>query len=428
MDTHWSPTTKYIVAVGMVLAGIGVLYISRPILGFVILAGILAFLTYPIVRYLNRRLRFPRGLATITAYLLLGLVLALVPVILTPVAIDAVSAINVNTFVNWLQARAIGLESWLVSVRAVEAYQYQVSLAPVVDPILDFLAGTTPNELPSLERLLGLIPSALGSVTDLAGYLAGIISSFALAIFLTVVTSVYLSIDSARFYRGFMEMVPAAYQEELRTLLGSVARVWSAYFRGQITVSLILALMTWVGATAIGLPAAFLLGIAAGVLALIPNLGPILSFIPAVIVALVQGSTYLPLSNLTFALVVALLYLIIQQLEGNLITPRIVGQAVDLPPVLVLLGVAVGASTAGLLGAVLAAPVLATGRVLTIYAWNKLTDRDPFCQLELERPEPKQLDLRPLVRAVRSAYWRARDRSRRLLSTLARPARTDEEE
>ena len=133
-------------------------------------------------------------------------------------------------------------------------------------------------------------------------------------------------------------------------------------------------------------------------LALIPSLGPVLALIPAVIVALVQGSTYLPVSNTTFVIIVLGLYLIIQQIEGNLITPRIVGQAIELPPVVVLVGVLVGTTVAGLPGTVLAAPIIATGRVLTTYALNKIMDREPFYRLETKKVEPVQL--RPLAESM----------------------------
>jgi predicted PurR-regulated permease PerM len=424
MDTKWSPTTKYIVTVGFVLVGIVVLYLSRPVLGILIFAVILAFLINPIVRLFNTRLRFPRGLAVITAYLLVGLAVATVPIIITPIAIDAIRAINFGALFDWLQGQLAGLEDTLLRIRTVHLLGVPISLASAVDPILEVLAGTTPQELASPERLLDLIPSALDSVTSVARFLASTISSVALTLFLTLIISVYVSLDAARFYREVITLIPKAYQQELRILLGKIAHVWSAFFRGQITVSLILALITWLGATAIGLPGAFILGMTAGLLALIPNLGPVLAVVPAVIVALVQGSTYLPVSNQTFTLIVLGLYLVIQQLEGNLITPRIVGQAVDLPAVVVLAGVVIGTSAAGLLGTVLAAPILATARVLSIYSANKIFDRDPFFQLGPAPPPPPS---RPVTESVRSAYGRLQEQYR-LIADAALPWPGEEEE
>jgi len=423
MNTKWPPTTKYIVAISFVLVGVVVLYISRPVLSIAIAALILAFLTYPVVHFLHTRWRFPRGLAVITNYLVLVLVLTLIPAIITPIAIDGIRAIEVGTWVDWFQTQLAGLESQLMSIRTIQIFNFQLSLAAAVDPILEALAGATPSEVASLERLLDLIPSAFSSVTSLAGFLATTISSITLTVFLTLIIAIYLSIDAGRFYRGAIALAPEAYRDEYRTLMKKTAHVWSAFFRGQITVSLILATITWLGATAIGLPGAFILGLTAGVLALIPSLGPILALIPAVIVALVQGSTYLSVSNLTFALIVLGLYLLIQQLEGNLITPRIVGQAIDLPPVVVLVGVVVGTSAAGLFGAVLAAPIIATGRVLATYAWNKMLDREPFFQLESKQPPTPS---RPLRETAHSAYKHLQEFYRRLVS-VARPRPGDKE-
>jgi predicted PurR-regulated permease PerM len=157
-----------------------------------------------------------------------------------------------------------------------------------------------------------------------------------------------------------------------------IRRVWVAYFRGQLVLSLTIGLIIGVGAATLGLPGAPLLGILAGLLEVLPNIGPVLAAIPAILLALVQGSSVLSVSNLVFALIVALFYIIVQQLENNIIVPRLIGQAVDLPPILVMAGVLVGASVGGILGAFMAAPIIATGRILAQYAYNKIVGRPPF--------------------------------------------------
>jgi predicted PurR-regulated permease PerM len=423
MNTQWRPATKYIVGIALVLVILAVLFLAGPFLAVIILAGILAFLLLPIVRFLQKRLRFPRGVAAITTYVLLIVVLALVPVLLVPVAIDAVRDINVDAFVSWLQERATMLEDFLQSIRTIQILQFRISLAPIVDPVLEILAGTTPEELPSIERLLGYITGALGPLTTVAGVVATYISSIAFYTLMTLVVSVYLSIDAPRYYHALIDMVPDNHREEFQTLLGKVLHVWSAYFRGQITVILILSLISWLGGTAIGLPGAFLIGITTGILNIIPSLGAILSFIPAGIVALVQGSTYLPVSNFTFLLIVAGLFVLIQQLEANLITPRIVGGAIDLPPVVVLLGVLIGTSAVGLLGTILASPTIATFKIMGTYSWNKILDRDPFYNLEPQPPPPP----RPshLVQTALATYEQLQERYQQLAGELQG---SDEEE
>jgi len=93
-----------------------------------------------------------------------------------------------------------------------------------------------------------------------------------------------------------------------------------------------------------------------------------------VIVALIQGSDVLAVNNFTFALLTVGIYFIIQQFENNLLVPRIIGNSVNLHPVVVICGVVVGASVGGILGAFLAAPVIASLRMLGSYVYNKLID------------------------------------------------------
>ena len=141
---------------------------------------------------------------------------------------------------------------------------------------------------------------------------------------------------------------------------------------------IMIGVVTWIGGTAIGLPGAFALAVIAGVMELIPNLGPFLAAIPAIIVALIQGSTYLGVSNLVFALIVIGLYILIQQLENTFIVPRILGEAVDLHPLVVMIGVLVGANVAGILGTLLAAPIIASIREIVRYLYAKILGEDPF--------------------------------------------------
>lgn len=83
-------------------------------------------------------------------------------------------------------------------------------------------------------------------------------------------------------------------------------------------------------------------------------------------------------SNLAFAGLIVLFYILMQQVENNLIVPRMLGDAVELSPLVVMTGAVVGASIGGILGVMLAAPVIATGRVILIYLYRKLLDQEPF--------------------------------------------------
>jgi hypothetical protein len=129
------------------------------------------------------------------------------------------------------------------------------------------------------------------------------------------------------------------------------------------------------------MPGALIFGILAGLLEVVPNLGPILAMIPAVITALLQGSTVLePLGvgPVGFALITVGIYFLIQQLENNILVPRIIGDSINLHPIVVICAVAVGFSIGNILGALLAPPIVATSRVVGSYLHAKLLDYPPF--------------------------------------------------
>ena len=120
----------------------------------------------------------------------------------------------------------------------------------------------------------------------------------------------------------------------------------------------VVGVIVWIGNLILGTPQALFLGVVAGLLEVIPSLGPILATIPAVILALLFGSAHLPVENWAFALIVIAFYILVQVIENQLLVPYILGDAVDLPPLIVIIGVVIGGSAFGLLGVFLATPVI----------------------------------------------------------------------
>jgi predicted PurR-regulated permease PerM len=377
---EWSPATKRIVAIAGILIGIFVIYISQSVLPFILVAAILAFLLNPIVLFFHTKLRMPHWLAVILTYILLIVMLLLVPLIATPAVVNAVTAIDID-IVDFLVKTSTSLQHSLQDIRYVEILRFQLDLSPVVDPALETLAGVVPQALiPSAQQIYNSIPSAVELATGVASTVVGTVLWAILAFVFTLIYAIYISLDFPHFGHTFWELVPDPYRAEYRRLWYEVRSVWAAFFRGQLILGLTVGMLVAIGDTALGVPGALVLGILAGLLEALPNIGPVLAAVPAVILALLQGSSVLSVSNLVFALIVVAFYFVVQQLENNIIVPRIIGQAVELPPILVMAGVVVGASFGGILGAFMAVPVMATGRVVAQYAYNKLLGRPPFPQ------------------------------------------------
>jgi predicted PurR-regulated permease PerM len=184
----------------------------------------------------------------------------------------------------------------------------------------------------------------------------------------------------------YADLIPPGYGPELTGLISRIRRSWTGFLRGQIFLMFVIGTITWLGGSILGLPQALLLGVIAGLLELIPSVGPVLAAIPAVLMALLFGSTHFDINHLVFALIVVAFYALVQLLENQILVPRIMGDAVDLPPLVVLIGTIAGASAFGILGALLATPVVATGNLVFRYVYQKIIEAPPAPPPPEEKP------------------------------------------
>jgi hypothetical protein len=201
-------------------------------------------------------------------------------------------------------------------------------------------------------------------------------------------------------------LAPPGYRRDFVRLREKITEVWNAFLRGKLVLGGIVAVMTFVVCLIIGMPYAVVLSLIAGVLEMVPSIGPTLAAIPAVIVALLQGSLHLGLSNVWFAVLAAGCYSMIQQIENNLLVPKILGRNLRLHPLVVTVAFVIGGNVAGILGMLLAAPVVATLFIIVRYVFDRLYDRDPFPD-EDEEPEPQSR----MSRWLRRTWSRVRDSS-----------------
>lgn len=359
MSTRWSTATKFwVLTVGTVLAA-ATLYRLRSILPLVGLAVVLAYILNPLVDEIHRRT--PAGRTLITALVYLGLLALLitVPAIFTPRILEEARAIDrelIQDIISNIIAR-------------VQAYSEDSEIV---------LLGFTLDLAPAYAQLIDYLRNVSGTVASSSlGFLLNFASGFAstlLGLFLMLVLSFYLVKDSPLIADYLKNLIPPPYRDEATGLTDEINQVWRAFFRGQLLLVAVVGFVTWLGLFILGVPNALILGAVAGLLEIIPNLGPVLAAIPGVLVAYFQGSTHLALSPGWFALVVLLLYAVIQQVENTILVPRIIGGSVHLHPVVVLVGVLAGAAIAGILGIFLAAPVLATVHVISSYIYNKLLE------------------------------------------------------
>jgi predicted PurR-regulated permease PerM len=200
---------------------------------------------------------------------------------------------------------------------------------------------------------------------------------------LIFVVSLYIAKDSPQLGQTISNLAQQpGYRRDAERLMRDFIKIWDAYLRGQVILGIVIGMVVSLCLSLLGVRYALGLGLLAGVLEFLPVVGPLVSTVAAVIMAFFQADNYLGLGSLNYAATILIVMIVIQQVENNLLVPRIVGDALDLHPLVVMISVIMGASLAGILGAILAAPVVASLKLFGAYAWRKLLDLPPF-------PEPE---------------------------------------
>jgi predicted PurR-regulated permease PerM len=306
-------------------------------------------LSFP-VRFLARFL--PRGLSILLSFLLVVGLFVLAALYLVPLVAEQFAAL----------VRAVpGIAT------AVERY-----VSDVLDSLQNRgLVPSDPQELVSRVRddLVSTVRSVAGNVLGGAlGFVFGTFG-FVLTLFGVVFIGAYLLVDVRRVEAAWLRAWPHGYRRDARTLWDAFGYSLSRYLGGLALILFIQGVISAVGLFMLGVPYALVLGAFVSVTAVIPYLGAWISAIPAVIVALATEGP-------TTALLTALLFLGIQQLEGNFLTPKIQGDTLHVHPILVFLAVIVGGGLGGIFGVIVAVPALAVLRVVFDFFRVRLRTKD----------------------------------------------------
>jgi len=350
---RWSADTKRLVALfTVILIGLAV-YRFNFVLGPLAIAILLAYLLSPIADFLERRLRFRRSIAVMLLLLLLLVLLILFSALL-------------------VQSIIIELRSFNLDLNKIGAQISELLARPVV-------IGDVSVDLRSLvDSLRGSVNTLLQAAVNRAvGFGADVAQGFIWLIFIFI-SAFYLMKDARRIGGWLEAAMPPGFHDDYVYLRGRIVLTWNNFFRGQLVLGLTMGVVVGVTMWLIGLPNAFIIGVLFGVLEVVPNFGPVIASIPTVLIALFQGSHWMFVgNNVAFTVVVIIVSFALQQTENVVLVPRILGHHLNLHPVAVLVAVLAGASLAGVLGILLASPVLATLREIGRYIAARMLDRDP---------------------------------------------------
>jgi predicted PurR-regulated permease PerM len=321
-------------ALGVVLLVAFVRQVGGVLLTF-LAAGVLAYALNPLVRRLEQ-LRVPRPIAVIGVFLILILVVIVTLLLIIIPSIGQVQIIIRSP--QDLLDQVIALLNRAQSIPYVGRYIGELDQDRIVQLLKD--------NAPSAEQVANVATGVIGGVFGVFGTIFNL--------FLMVLVSIYLLLEREKITDALLHTIPETIRDQSLELFYAVERSLVKYLRGQLILCAIMGVLGW--AIMFFTVGEYALAVGAWVAAteLIPVLGAFLGAIPAVAIAL-----FVPQGGFLEALLVAGLFLIAQQIEGNLLVPRIQGGSVGVHPLIVLFATLAGTALYGILGAIFAVPVVA---------------------------------------------------------------------
>lgn len=384
----WSTNTKVIVTVAALVLVIYIFYRFQSLISQIVAAAILAYILNPIIVLVDKRTPLNRGQSILIIFLLVAGAFVTAAVALGFAAVtQIVNLIElIPTYVNGIIEQ--------ITLFLEQPLEIPIGENQTID-LTQYLNLTLLS-----DQLMGMINPVVSQSGNFLQTFAGRAISGLSALLFIFIISIYIEFEIPKLggYVSRMAHMPG-YRQDAERLTREFGRIWSAYLRGQVILGLIIFVIVWLGLTILGVQNALALGILSGLLEFIPIIGPFIGTAAAIIVAFFQTPA-LGDSPLVFAGVVLLFMFLVQQIENAVLVPRIVGESLDLHPLIVMLAVFMGSSVAGILGAILAAPVFATLKLLGIYAWRKMFDQNPFPLPEPDDPPPAP-SLRERVQIIR---------------------------
>jgi len=301
----------------LLLIALWLLYLIRDVLIILLVVGIISIALEPFVVKLEKD-RIPRSVSVIVLYATLLILIGLAfYFIIPPVAVQ-------------IKELAINLPYYSTRISEVNLG----NIAPV-SSILDSVSSS----------LSGIAGGVLGTFVSIFGGIVYAITIFALTF--------YALIDSEGIRRSLATLIPYSHKSKLQETIAKISSKLGDWLRGQLVLMLIVGFLDFSILAILGIKYALTLGLLSGLLEIVPVVGPIISALTAVSVAFISGE---PLWKVA---VILLAYIVVQQLENNILVPKIMQKAIGLSPLLVIIAILIGNRLLGLGGAILAIPVAA---------------------------------------------------------------------
>ncbi len=352
-DTQWSISFRYVMGILYFAALIAFVFYAHDAVRNLVIAAFVAYLVNPAVIYLSTSTRMSRTAAVNIVYFSALVILVGVPATFAPIFYDEVQII-VKDLLDISNQLRLSLSSPVyVGGLVFHLEEWGLSLFQLQNAFLT----------PLPEEALQLLET----------------TSVGVLWFLVILVAVHLFLSQWPNMRNtLISFAPSPYHAELQELYDRIRRIWMAYLRGQIVLMIIVGVVFTIAWTIMGIPGALVLGVIAGLFTLVPDVGPFLAAVLAAGVALLEGSTWIPLSNFWVAGIVVVVYLVLINLKNFLLRPYIMGRSVHMNEALVFIIIMIATILEGILGALLVVPLAASAVVIAGYIQRRVLGLPPF--------------------------------------------------
>ncbi len=284
-----------------------------------------------------------RGISVLITYIIAILIIILLVNVILPVVIDSVIELVSNIQNYW----NIVMEKWgaLPEDSILKSQQAQ----DIIKALGESIQGTDYKQYISTERITGYIKSVIG------------VASGIFDVFVSVVVSVYILLQRGSIIRFFKKLTMAIFDEKICEKIGtyvdSTNRIFFKFISGQLIDGIIVGILVTIGMSIIGVKYAVLLGFMIGLFNIIPYFGAIVAVAISILITIITG-------GVSQTLIMAIVVIILQQIDSNIINPKIIGNSLEISPLLVIFAVTVGGAYWGVLGMFLAVPVAAVLKII----------------------------------------------------------------
>lgn len=392
---RWGSTIKLVVGLTFVAIVAALVVRFRNILGPLLMAFILSYVLHPLANWMSKSTRLSWRASVNLIYLVM--LLALVGFFTaTGVALVQQATSLYTTVRDFVNNDLLDLVTNLSTQRFFLFGVIYVDMTQI-------LGQTDVQSL--VNQALSIIQPALGQAGGLLSSLASsTLSSLGWGFFILLVSYFTLA-DAGQVPDMLAGVELPGYNADLRRLGRQLGRIWNAFMRGQLVLYVLTVISSFTLLSILGVRNALVISLIAGGARFVPYVGPFITWAVTGVVAFFQTSNYFGLETWQYVLLVVVASVILDQVFDNIVTPKLYGSTLGVHPAAVLVAAIIAANLLGIIGLLLAAPVLATLSLFTGYAARKMLDLNPWPD-----PEPEDEVAFPGVSSVRRAIERMQAR------------------